>query len=741
MKQFFDNAPERIQLILHFLSRFLSFALRLLWTTLRWTWRIVVLALIVYVLAFSVFDTPVAMTYRYSLPTSNPCIVQHKLAGDLDRYNNDELEALETDKELYFSNALTCMIQLHELRGNPANFGTGTPLAAQENPLQYYLAFLEFGQDGSFPGFNADGTVSVNGQLNALKAHLQSQHDAHKHNFVLVFIHGWRHDASTGDDNVQNTRLYAAYLTSFLNQRCRTQHRYCDETVTAIYVGWRGARVNENGLKRVFRTWYGEIIGLPFYLPDLLLGQNKGLFVGTLLALPTLFDRKPVSEQIAPSVLSALQQIDDQLQGWNAGVGWADQERMIVIGHSLGGNMLASALKERMVAEIRRHKPGTIMKPPLGNLVVLINPASEAEKWLTLQRETRERANLDTTLDKIDNGNEEKAAQELYPPDQPPIYISVTSASSWPAGRIRDSDLQAMRNRTLAKRATKGATSQSFDKWTACQLILRYDGEFKERADYDWATHDAFPAFRGDFRPLADSMDSTADPDPFQCKTKNSFRILSVWPLSSIVRGIASLARNFPFMNTNVDQTRTIGHLDPTRPPFGSFSDGKWQAATWYGTTHELIVNSITHDATYHDAADPNLSECAVVDNWLWLARTRRLEEMHHFGMGWDSGYSHIRNGRVITTEVDNSLTPVRPRPTEKDGHIESQFRHGLGFSGMSPIVAANDPLWNIRAYDTALWEHGGYISYPFICAIDQVVMDSVAAKPGGDAATTPSHQ
>jgi hypothetical protein len=718
------------------------FALRLLWTGLRWTWRILVLLLIAYILAFSVFDTPVAVNYRYSLPTSDSCLVQHKSAADLDLYDNDESEALEKDEQLRSSNGLTCMLQLHELHGNTAATNNiSSP--SEDNTLQYYLAFLEFGQDGLFPGFNSDGTTSVNGQLNALKAHLESQHSAHKQNFVLVFIHGWRHDASIGDDNVQNTRLYAAYLTSFLNQRCKLQHRYCNATVTAVYVGWRGARVNENGLKRIFKTWYGEVFGFPFYLPDLLLRQEKGVFVGTLLALPTLFDRKPVSEQIAPSVLSALQQIDDQLRGWNTDISWADQERMIVFGHSLGGNMLASALKERMIAEIRRHKAAAIMKPPIGNLVVLINPASEAEKWIALERETRERANLDAKLDKIDGSNEEKAAQDLYPPDQPPVYISVTSASSWPAGKIRDSDLQAMRNRTLVKRATKGAVSQSFDKWTTCQLIMRYDGEFKQRVDYDWATHDAFPTFRFDLRPLADTMDSAADPDPFQCNDKSSFKILSVWPLSKILRGLASLARNFPFMNTNVEQTRTIGHLDPTRPPFGSFSDAKWQAATWYGTTHELIVNEVKQgqDATYRNAANPDLSECAVVDNWLWQARARRLGEMNNFGIGWDSGYSRIRNGRVITTASDNNLTPVRPRPTEKEGHIESQFRHGLGFSGMGPIVAANDPLWNIRAYDTALWEHGGYISYPFICAIDQLVMDDVSSKPNLGAAVAPTQQ
>ena len=44
------------------------------------------------------------------------------------------------------------------------------------------------------------------------------------------------------------------------------------------------------------------------------------------------------------------------------------------------------------------------------------------------------------------------------------------------------------------------------------------------------------------------------------------------------------------------------------------------------------------------------------------------------------------------------------------------------------PIVQADDPFWNVRAFDTALKKHDGYVSYPLICAINQLVMDDVAS-------------
>jgi hypothetical protein len=88
-------------------------------------------------------------------------------------------------------------------------------------------------------------------------------------------------------------------------------------------------------------------------------------------------------------------------------------------------------------------------------------------------------------------------------------------------------------------------------------------------------------------------------------------------------------------MNTDVTQTRTIGNLDPMRSPFGKLFNEEQNPATWYGTTHELLINFIARgksgqeiytqiQANYLDAAAPDKSECAVVDNWLTTARRTR---------------------------------------------------------------------------------------------------------------------
>jgi hypothetical protein len=400
---------------------------------------------------------------------------------------------------------------------------------------------------------------------------------------------------------------------------------------------------------------------------------------------------------------------------------------MIIFGHSLGGNMIASALKDQMIELIRHHEPGTKLKSPIGDLIVLLNPASEANNWTMLQRTTKQR------------GNPQSAEGDaLYPIDQPPIYVSLSAAAIWPAGGLRETDIRLMRE--IEKRDPK------YDpKMTDCDVIHKRYEEYNDRADYDWATHDLFPAFRGDFRPAAETLDRLKD------SCMEGPHLTTRPPMASVMAVVAAFLRNIPFMNTDFEQTRTIGQLDPFRPPFGVYNSGLPHAATQVGTTHELSINlpkrhaetdrikprDAIEDTVYGNAADPYLSECDIVDHWLWKARARQqvrfpLGKPWSKGDFWDSGYSttDLQDYIVSGDQCQPNLTPVRQRAIWAAGHVESQFRHGLQKAGMDPIISANDPFWNIRAVDNGLHAHSGYVSYPLICAIHQLVMDDVASKP-----------
>jgi hypothetical protein len=391
-------------------------------------------------------------------------------------------------------------------------------------------------------------------------------------------------------------------------------------------------------------------------------------------------------------------------------------DRLIVIGHSLGGNILATGLNSAMIDKIRAHRNGEILESPLGNLVVLLNPASEAWKWTSIQHEMRLHVHFPENTTDVDP--QAKTDAGFFPPDQPPVYISITSAFSWPSAALTQPELKQI-----------GGRDEDTD-------------EMKSLAQYDSATHDAFPFFKGNFQPLSETLDrlakwfpkskreeSTFFPDKSVCGQWKTFADACQNAIVRTLRFASGLVRNVPFAKPISDDTVTIGHMDPMRPPYGEYRSSSWQSPLPYGTTSELIVNnSIGHPTYYNNAGSAYLSECAMVDHWLWKAR-------HNPSLlpfeGWDSGFSHIRKDYKVVPDKDTpNVTPIRPRPSAAEGHLEIQFRQYLLKSGTESIITSNDPMWNIRAYDTTLAFHGGYVSYPLICALNQLVMDDVASEP-----------
>jgi hypothetical protein len=694
---------------------------------------LVFLIAVVFFLLFALLDTRRDVAYRYSAPDSAECAArlspENSTVLAADEVNNDERLAVRENKSygVQQDDAFTCMLQLHALK---PGFVRANPDIKAGNPsLGYYLSFLEFEENGNPVQIGRNGKLMSQLQLAALTDHLNRESKAGRQNFVFAFVHGWRHDARVGDENVRNVRLMAAYLASFLEQRCKSAGRYCGATVTAVYIGWRGARVDEQRL-----DW-------------LLHGYLSGLTspINSMLASMTLFDRKPVSEKIAPAVISALHEIDRQIHVKDETQNWFDRPRMIVVGHSLGGNVLATGLKDTMIGIVDKNldaiqkagdaanaQPRPLVSSPIGDLVVLLNPAAEAEKWISIQRAFTRRINAP-----IDTGD----VQTAYSVQQPPIYLSLTAAHSWPANGIHLSDVDGFERKLTPAQRTENP----------CRAIRRFDADYKPSYDYDSATYDLFPFFKLDFRPLAQTMEEWSNPNPFDCNGPRDGDVANkpdrvkrlLWS------GLAASLRNLPFMNTDVEQTRTIGHVDPMRAPFGLLDGSENDPATWIGTTHELLINaqrkekppgeetSQTETASYLDAGSPERSECAVVDNWLTTARTKYAHVQRKGGalVNWDSGWSSLRNGKLVAGDPNQpNLTRIRFRPEDPPNHVEGQIRQTLYFSGMRSITGANDPFWNVRAFESAMTNHNGYVSYPLICSIFQFVMDKITDDTSGSA-------
>ena len=606
-------------------------------------------------------------------------------------------------------------------------------------------------------------------QLEALSAHLRSV-EKHTHadqlgnvvkhsNYVIVFVHGWRHDASLGDGNVTDLRAYAAHVARFLRDRCSAgEAEHCGREVTAVYVGWRGARLNEARLHLPF-TALGNTVGAvldgdasqcsngvqPSEKP--LCWKNWinswGDVLASGVATLTLFDRKPVSEYIAPHALMALRKIEKVLNkqpGTNAEQR-ANPNKMVVLGHSLGGNMLATALKDHLIKAVRNH-PGdnAYFYPPLGDLVVLINPAAEASKWTDVQRAVWERiAFFEGDL---------TAGHRFFPAHQSPVVISVTSAYSWPPGGIRAEDCAiAMHNKLsllgqdvtspedmctrykqFRERRKPGEfifhdETQNADErvcgalktpFALDQAVQDIDRKKKIGIKSDLATYLAFPLFRGDLRPLGAMIAGVARDWRAACESfgmpanRQEHRALSFW------RKVGEFVSDLPFQNTDIESSRTIGHLDPPRSSV-SLVDTYRMPARQLGTTHEIrsIGWAPPNQADYKDIpADLSLN-CPVSHDWLTRARKAQTN-----GTQWESA------------TLAPPLDPDPANPRASGGPPAVEMTHGFRLAGMLPITRANDPFWNMRAYDDVLMSHGGFMFSSFICAINQFVMDRPTRWP-----------
>ena len=657
-------------------------------------WLLITLGIVVAIFFVCVYlgdvryATPRDHAYRDLHPESSNC-VQDAGWTILAEYKNDELAAIRGRPKEPWDLRLQCSLQRHVVPSFVAPDGIANTdsivppdqsdvLRLLGSPLNYYLGFLEFKEDGSPQPLrrvphDSDGL----GQYSALEEHFKK----HESNFVIVFIHGWRHDASLGDDNVSNARLYAASITKFLNDRCNIfkEKKHCDVTVTVIYVGWRGARVDEKDLKLQFG----------------ILGE----WIGTLAAIPTLFDRKPVSEEIGPSVVTALRGL------YNVVKSRPGDNHMIVFGHSLGGNLLISTLRDYLIKLVLRHQSGHLIDPPIGDLTVLINPASEAANWTAFQRAVWNRIAYRESEDipgsTVDDGH------TFFRQDQSPVVVSVTSARSWPPAGVRVEDCEWLSrhihdsNDDIQKRAREIQA-----------LIYQNVGPFKNNIRYDWATYDLFPVFKFDFRPFAQTVDRFASritgwdgPPGNACSSPPA----GFWKLvSAPVRLLASVLRNIPCMATDREQTHTIGHLDPPRPPMGDLINNAILPFRPFGTTHEIMGSTFAYQlpVEYSKVAIDINASCPPARSWLWNVRATEIaNDKDSHGTFWDSDH------------LDESERPAL------------HFRHHFLYSGSAAITRANDPFWNVRAFDTVLSAHDGYLVPSFICAMSQLVMDDIA-KP-----------
>ena len=215
---------------------------------------------------------------------------------------------------------------------------------------EYSLGFVEYDDQGQLR------------QREQMQAVLDNYYKIASRNDVLliVFVHGWHHNASPGDSNIQEFRRLLAKISEIESaskgRASKDKAGNAARKVLGLYIGWRG-----------------DSITVP-YLNGITFWERKS----------TAHD---VGLQGVAEVLLKLEEIVNVKAGLETKVPKPLNSRLVVIGHSFGGAVVYTAtqqiLADRFV-DSRKTKTYSGDAQGFGDLVVLVNPAFEALRFATL---------------------------------------------------------------------------------------------------------------------------------------------------------------------------------------------------------------------------------------------------------------------------------------------------------------------------------------------------------------------
>lgn len=189
----------------------------------------------------------------------------------------------------------------------------------------YEIGFVEYSERGN--DFDPARTHEL---LERLK-----QYSAGGKVAVVVFIHGWKHNAKQDDENVVS---FTKALANLARSGVLT-----DRKLVGVYVGWRGLSMHGLGTENL-----------------------------------TYWDRKSVAEEVGrggvTELLTQLEQVDRSRA----------ENYLVIVGHSFGGAITLSALHDQLLERLQNQQAGLPVRA-FGDAVIMVNPAIEANLGLLLK--------------------------------------------------------------------------------------------------------------------------------------------------------------------------------------------------------------------------------------------------------------------------------------------------------------------------------------------------------------------
>jgi pimeloyl-ACP methyl ester carboxylesterase len=279
----------------------------------------------------------------------------------------------------------------------------------------YLLGFVELDDQGQL--FNRE-------QVNAVTKEFSQYEDL----IMVVFVHGWFNNADPANDNLKQFREVLKKLSQQEAALSKSEGGRPKRQIAGVYIGWRGESIDVPPFK---------------YL--------------------TFWDRKNTAHKVGHAGLTEVLVRFDRIKKINNKRQGNSNTKLVIVGHSFGGAAVYSALSQILVQGFVNTEPPERIDN-FGNLVLLINPATEALQFSPLH---------DMAIEK-----------KSYSEDQLPVFAVLAARNDVPVGWLfpmgRWFSTIFEKPRTLDVKRYNAVTGQteSLDEDEANRLALGHFGPY-----------------------------------------------------------------------------------------------------------------------------------------------------------------------------------------------------------------------------------------------------------------------
>lgn len=392
-----------------------------------------------------------------------------------------------------------------------------------EHTKDYDLAVIEFDDQGWYQDL---------GQRNEFERFLHEKVEQDEHLLIVVFIHGWKHNAAADDTSLRSFR--GVLRDARFSEDRRSDERGRDRKILGVYLSWRGLSLSGNELWTNASFW----------------------------------TRKKAADKVAVGsireILARLRAFQIARNKTNDHEGPDEGTRLIVSGHSFGGLILFAAVSEYLIESVVGRTflggSGKRIVRPFGDLVILINPAFEAARYLPLYAAVQ--------------------AQPGYPKNQRACFLAVTATNDsatgywFPFGRWLNTRLESVRRNALTPWLRDDAQNPPPDaeKQAVCNTIGHLPWLLTHRLSCAKTEESAHQAYKG--KGLIDWRKERQDFDEFNQKYRRDGHLQNNWKRTFTSGAILEHVRgnpDCPFWMIQATPEVVDGHNGIFRPVFLDF--------------------------------------------------------------------------------------------------------------------------------------------------------------------------